>query len=292
MTDNQRLLELEEEKRVLLERLASQEDMFKQATNYMENLQRELELSKATIEQQNQELEQKIQERTEELTVSNTELNTLLYRASHDLKAPLCTTMGLLNLARTSADKEEMLGYMDMIKDPLKRLDKILGELAFVGGLKDEQAQIAKVDIDYVVKKAINECCKQFPEGTARFELDIHLNEEVYTDKYLLGIVIKNIVSNSLTFYKDGRTPIVKISAVVLAEKFQLTIEDNGEGIRPEMQAKIFNMFYRGSVKSAGSGLGLYAVQKALKQLNGNIIVESKLNVGTKMTVLLPMEKQ
>lgn len=84
----------------------------------------------------------------------------------------------------------------------------------------------------------------------------------------------------------------MKISAVVLAEKFQLTIEDNGEGIRPEMQAKIFNMFYRGSVKSAGSGLGLYAVQKALKQLNGNIIVESKLNVGTKMTVLLPMEKQ
>jgi signal transduction histidine kinase len=115
---------------------------------------------------------------------------------------------------------------------------------------------------------------------------------EVISDPTRMKIIVKNMMSNAVKF----STPIkpeqwIRISVLRVDGNFQLIIEDNGEGIRKDLANKIFDMFYRASEKSKGSGLGLYIVKEMVDKLEGTIKVNSTYGEGSQFIVELPDHK-
>jgi two-component system, sensor histidine kinase len=106
---------------------------------------------------------------------------------------------------------------------------------------------------------------------------------EISNDKTRLKIILNNILANAIKYQKKipGHRPRIKISSKHHRNRIVIDIEDNGEGIHPEIQSKIFNMFFRGNHSSKGSGLGLYIAREAAEKLNGNISVQSEYGKGT-----------
>lgn len=113
-------------------------------------------------------------------------------------------------------------------------------------------------------------------------------NLTFYSDQNLLKIILKNLIENSLIFSDISRDITVKVSARKKRSSIYLCVEDNGEGIESDIRPRIFDLFYRGSQKSKGNGLGLYLVKKAVEKLNGSIELESEVNKCTKFTIILP----
>jgi signal transduction histidine kinase len=135
-----------------------------------------------------------------------------------------------------------------------------------------------------------------FPEvnyiaGANQVKLDIHTQGEgeFYSDEFRVNIILNNIIANAARYTRsEAEDKFIKVDILVSQENASITIADNGDGIPEEHMPKIFDMFFRGSEKATGSGLGLYIARQAADALGGTISVESNQNQGTVFTVTLP----
>jgi len=119
--------------------------------------------------------------------------------------------------------------------------------------------------------------------------IDASANTILHSDKTRLYIIFNNIISNSFRYYKNYiKDPYINIKLIVNESKAQIIIEDNGIGIKPDRISKIFDMFYRATSTSNGSGLGLYIAKESIIKLEGTISVESEFERGTKFTLNIP----
>jgi signal transduction histidine kinase len=111
----------------------------------------------------------------------------------------------------------------------------------------------------------------------------------LFSDAIRLSIIFNNLISNSIKYrHPRKEKSFFSVSIKVYSEKAVITVEDNGIGIGEKYLDKIFNMFFRATEKSEGSGLGLYIVKEALDKLKGCIKVESIINNGTKFIIEIP----
>ncbi|MBI3481584.1 MAG: HAMP domain-containing histidine kinase, partial [Bacteroidetes bacterium] len=114
-------------------------------------------------------------------------------------------------------------------------------------------------------------------------------NEPFFCDKRRLMIIFNNLISNAINYQNPlEKEPFIKVEINTTLENSCIKIHDNGIGIDAEKIEKIFNMFYRGSSNSTGSGLGLYIVKEIIDKLNGSIEVSSSKNNGTTFTLTIP----
>ena len=115
-------------------------------------------------------------------------------------------------------------------------------------------------------------------------------NEIVFLgDRNRIQIILNNLLANAIRYRHPARKPEVVVEAILKGQFVQITVKDNGLGINDKHIGKIFEMFYRTSDTSAGSGLGLYIVRETIKKLNGSIDVLSQINEGTTFTIVLPL---
>lgn len=124
-----------------------------------------------------------------------------------------------------------------------------------------------------------------------KVRIDIAIDKKILldTDVNRLKVVINNLLSNAYKYHQfDKHDPYIRIAASEKGQTIIMTIEDNGQGIAPEHHVRIFEMFYRASESSDGSGLGLYIVKETLDKLNGSISVTSTVGEGTEFIVTLP----
>ena len=118
-------------------------------------------------------------------------------------------------------------------------------------------------------------------------------NEIVFLgDRNRIQIILNNLLANAIRYRHPARKPEVVVEAVLKGQFVQITVKDNGIGINEKHIGKIFDMFYRTSDTSSGSGLGLYIVRETIKKLNGSIDVVSHVNEGTSFTIVLPLMYQ
>lgn len=137
---------------------------------------------------------------------------------------------------------------------------------------------------------AIYEDLKFSAESTMQFIMEIQEPAIITSDKARLNALLKNIIGNAVKY----RRTTINDSFVKFVMKHQrnsivMEVSDNGMGIAEKSISKIFDMFYRGTSSSMGTGLGLYITKEILNKLGGRVAVESKLNEGTKMTITLPI---
>lgn len=232
------------------------------------------------------EIEREKQNYQKQLEEKNKDLNTLIYKITHDLRGPVCSILGLTEIARKDLEENE---YIVKIAESALKLDTIL--ISLMDTMYNREASVSNDKINF--KSIINEIRSKFqfiePYKDVKIEFSSKGKKPFYSDLKIITSILQNIIENSCK-YKDHsmKTPVVRIEITITDENALLTISDNGIGIPSEIQNKVFDMFYRGNLDSRGSGLGLYLVKTGIEKLKGKISMESVLKKGTKFDILLP----
>ncbi len=222
-----------------------------------------------------------------ELEKTNDELNRFIYSISHDLRSPLASVLGILNLANMEKSVDDPNGYMDMIEKCVKRMDGfILKVIEYYKSIRVEN-EITDVYFEDLLHDSVEMCKMQNPN--VEFDMSIRQPVSFKADKFRLAVIINNLISNAVKYQKpDAVYPMVKISIDVDEQHAFMIIEDNGTGILQDHLNKLFKIFFRGDYKVTGVGIGLYIVKEALQRIGGDITVQSDYGVGTIFKVTVP----
>ncbi len=220
----------------------------------------------------------------------NRELDRFFYSASHDLKVPLLDIKGAINSAMSEFDEERVLAYFEILKQRADKLDHFLQDVIDYARNSQTDLRLESVNIGQLLNAVIDNFTFIKGADKIRFIKDVPQNLEAEVDRVRLIIVLNNILSNSIKYHRlEQPEPFVRISARHEDGKLLLAIEDNGQGIEEDLLPKIFNMFFRGTNQSKGSGLGLYIVKETLDRMNGTIQVVSKYGAGSKFILKVPV---
>jgi len=222
------------------------------------------------------------------LVRTNEELDSFVYSVSHDLKAPLSSMLGLINLM--TQEKPENLGiYLDKMRSSIKKLDVFIKDIIDYSYNTRKTASVEEISLKSIFEES-HEQYKYLPNADF---VAVHTNwnqtTPFYSDQRRLKIIFNNIISNAINYCNpQAEKSFIRISTETVDDSILIIFEDNGIGIGSEHLNKVFEMFYRATDLSAGSGLGLYIVKEAVQKLNGIINVTSTLNVGTTFKIQIP----
>ncbi|HEY9048526.1 MAG TPA: HAMP domain-containing sensor histidine kinase [Ohtaekwangia sp.] len=241
-----------------------------------------------TVEASLQNREKQILEKNKILTKTNEELDRFIYSTSHDLRAPLNSIEGLINLSEHTTDPEDLRTYHQMMRDRIRKLENVLTNISQYSKNAKLEVEKKHINLREYVNLALYDIRYMEAANRVRVEVDIPDNLTIDTDPMRLSIILNNLISNACKYSDQGKTdPYVAIRAIVTPPKTTITISDNGEGIDEVQQPRIFSMFYRGTTRSTGSGLGLYLVKEAVEKLGGTITLSSVPGQGATFTVVL-----
>ncbi len=228
-----------------------------------------------------------LSESNEALKKKNSEMDRFIYSASHELRAPLTSILGLLEVSRFETENTQLLEYFDMINTTINKLDATLKNMTSIARNVHSQINNQPIELENLFKNTIHSM-KHF-SGDIDISYDFNLQDSFYNDKDRLKIILENLLSNAIK-YADKNKPqkyiILKVNAS--REGLEFTIEDNGIGIDNIYHSKVFDMFFRASNAAPGDGLGLYVVKEILDNLKGTIQLNSKLGKGSIFKVFLP----
>lgn len=217
------------------------------------------------------------------------DLNIFIYQVSHDIKGPLTSIIGLTNLALKESNSPEHRNYFSMIAQSTKRLDNTLNALLDIIVITQGKLKYQPVDLGREVDEIKKNLAYLPNYQKVRFNEAISITQELVADRAMLITIMQNLLSNAIN-YADLRheSPVVNFQAVQEDGMVKIVVEDNGVGIAPALHGKIWDMFFRASESSKGSGLGLFIVRNAVERLNGEIYLHSEPGRGSRFIVTIP----
>lgn len=250
----------------------------------------QLQMANAHASKLNSALEQKVIDRTYELELTLKELDTFLYRSSHDIRRPLSTLLGLENIAKEQTNDAALLGLFDMVGEATRNMDSMLLKLQMAYELAQQEVEFEKVAMADIVMDQVERFRKKIKNGDITLESNTKNSIPLLSNAKLITIIIKNLIENAVNFTKNlpSEKTRIRIKILYLEKELQLIVKDNGIGIQTEYVSRIYEQYFKGTQLSKGNGLGLYLVVKALKKLKGTIQVESTFGIGTTFTITLP----
>lgn len=233
--------------------------------------------------------EQQLTDKNEELEKANRELDRFVYSASHDMRAPLTTLLGLINLAKLSNNLDELREYHDMMTNRIRTLEGFIREVIDYSRNSRLEVNWTNIDLSVLVKEVFDELEFSANQNNVKLDLPFESNIEIFCDRRRLKVVLINLIENAIKYHdKNKSSSFVRVRFEVANEELIVRVSDNGIGIKSEFQEKIYKMFFRATERSEGSGLGLYIVNETLEKMNGRIICYSDEGIGTKFEFRIP----
>ena len=231
-----------------------------------------------------------LRERNRELEKAYAELEKFVYSASHDLRAPLASVLGIVKVAQMEElEKEEYGDYMNKIETSVSKLDILLQNIISYYRSSRLEKSAVEVDFNKLVKQTIESFEFYEHAGNIEFDIQTEQNNPFIGDETRIQIVLNNVISNAIKYQRpEEPSKKVGINVTISPQQAYIEIVDNGLGIATEEQENIFSMFYRSAVKNAGSGIGLYIVKETLNKISGSINVESNLGEGSRFIIQIP----
>jgi len=251
----------------------------------------QLRLNEELKDSANRQLEQKVSERTKELETKNKELDAFVYKASHDLKGPLNSIVGLATIGMMENDLSKSREYFKHTCDTAKRLQSTIVDLLSLTKVKEAVVMKHPVDINKLLDEVIENFAHDDEYAKVGITKKIEADKTVVTDEGLIRSILQNLVENGLK-YRDPRKEKQTLD-IFLKNKnghFIVQVSDNGLGIPDTAKEKVFDMFFKINPKSNGSGLGLHILKTAVQKLGGDIELESNWGKGTTFKIKLPNE--
>ncbi|EAY27694.1 response Regulator Receiver Signal Transduction Histidine Kinase [Microscilla marina ATCC 23134] len=250
----------------------------------MESLQKELKLTNAT-------LEDRIRERTLKLQEVNEELDRFLYRSSHDLRRPLTTLLGLVEIANITLADNEARELFAQVRLTAVQMDHLLKKLQMVSEINQSSAEVTKpMNIERIMAKIKKRFSGLLQKKSINFKFTHSLPEEVNYHPFFLEVILFNVIENSVVF-AQAQAPWIEVSITLEKNSLKIVVKDNGLGIDEKYLATVLNMYFRANEQSQGNGLGLYVAKKAIDKMKGKIYIDSKLDKFTEVTIMLPYKK-
>lgn len=229
----------------------------------------------------------KIEQKNLELITVNKELDRFVYSASHDLRSPITSLKGLIEIAISEEDPEELKNYLNLMNQSLTRQDQFISDIIDYSRNKRLDSHNEIINLN----EAIDEVIAQHKHIKEVNEIKIHKQiaiNEVYTDGLRLKIILNNLVSNAIKYSdKQKNSKFIKIKTHKDDNHLKIEVADNGIGIKEDTLDKVFDMFFATNT-NLGSGLGLYITKEAVENLNGVISVKSIIDKGTTFLVTIP----
>lgn len=223
-----------------------------------------------------------------QLRKTNKELDNLIYSTSHDLRAPVASVLGLINVARIDTTDPKSLEFLRLIEGRIQKLDLVIGDILNLSKVKKTELRYEKVDFNALFADSMADV--KFLESGKKIEIRYleSPGNSFIGDYGLTKMVLGNLLSNAVKYHSPTRPdPYIEVQFEKAADHVTFVVADNGEGIDAEHHKKIFDMFYRASEKSQGTGLGLYIVKETLARIGGSVEVKSRKGTGTTFKITL-----
>lgn len=224
----------------------------------------------------------------EELRIRNTELDNFVYKVSHDLRAPLSSVLGLAHLAAMPGNRDDLSNYVKLMGEKAMQLDHFISDVLSHSKNLKMDISVDRVEIREIIDKTFNDLNYLTGANDVRKEVFVS-GSELYSDQWRIGEIFRNLISNAIKYRRlHVSNALVRVDVRVTPEHCEIMVEDNGIGVEESLAPRIFEMFFRASDRSDGSGLGLYIVKNAVDRLGGTVEVKSKAMEGTRFRILVP----
>ncbi len=235
------------------------------------------------------EIEKRLIEQNQELTKVNNEIDRFVYRVSHDLRAPIASILGLINIARYETCLDKIMEYLTLQEKSMLKMDGFIQEI--IDFSKNSRLQISKDPIDFkLLVSKVFEAQSHTPNvQLVALQSTINQTGVLISDQHRIYVIFNSIVMNAIRYANlKQKKPWVKITVSVSPKEVVVTVKDNGIGIHEKHLNHIFDMFYRANDINPGSGLGLYVAKETAQKLGGHITLSSTLGEGTCFNIVLP----
>jgi signal transduction histidine kinase len=224
---------------------------------------------------------------SKELEVTHNELDQFVYRASHDLVAPLKSVRGLINLAKHEPTSKVVEEYHHLMEVSILKLEEFIKNIMEYSVNSNLKLTYEMVELERFTSELLNDI--QFYPGFSEIEVKTTFDvKELYSDRRRLHIILSNYITNAIKYHDFARKPEIIVSSEEVDSGVLIKVIDNGPGIETEHLDKVFDMFYRARQDSKGSGLGLYIVKESAEIIGAKVWIESKWRQGTAAFLLIP----
>jgi PAS domain S-box-containing protein len=238
----------------------------------------------------NQDLEQRVTKRTEQLEAANRELEAFSYSVSHDLRAPLRHINGFVEILQSTSEtlSEDDRELLKTIADSAKHMGKLIDDLLSFSRMGRAELRFVPVKLDGTVQEALNELRSELQHR--KVEMHVGPLPTVQGDPVMLRQVFINLLSNALKYSRDRHPAIIKVSAEETETEYVISISDNGVGFDPEYAHKLFGVFQRlhSPQEFEGTGIGLAIVRRVIARHDGRVWAEGEVNRGATFYIALP----
>lgn len=225
--------------------------------------------------------------KNENLVIVNRELDRFVYSASHDLRSPITSLKGLIEITSLEDDVTQIRSYLKMMHHSLARQDQFISDIIDYSKNKRKEIIVEPVSLKELFNEAILQLMHIENANRIKFTQE-HLVDQIESDGLRLKIIINNLISNAIKYSDSSKQEMfISIKTYFCDGLNKIEVSDNGIGINDKDIKNIFEMYF-GTNKNKGSGLGLYIVKEAVENIKGNISVISESTVGSKFIVTIP----
>lgn len=266
----------------------------------LEKKNEQLADAQITIQKQNDvlkniniDLDKKVRERTVELNRSNNELekavkdlDQFIYKTSHDLRGPIATMQGIINLGVIDAGDDRSKEYFNTLHKVSNNLNNVLFRLIEVHETYQKKPILEFLDPMQEIMETTNRVSQFSIETDITIITELQANGQWNSDKVLFNLIIENMLRSAM-LYKDRGESTIKIKTAYNKDNLKILFEDNGFGIQPGDEDKVFNIFFKGSPRPGGTGLEVYTAKIAVEKLGGSIKLRKPLK-NTIYEIILP----
>jgi PAS domain S-box-containing protein len=226
-----------------------------------------------------------------ELRKKTKDLELLLYRSGHDLRAPFTSLDGLIDLLKHEIKEESALELIGMVEKVLNDGKRLIDNLSASSLMLNNSSKKEQIDFNELVNHTLNNL--NHIDGFKNISININIPKEFkfISNRQLLRSIIQNLLQNAIKYqrpFNTEHTPFIIINAFRYKDGIKISIKDNGNGIKKNELDKVFDLYYKSNTTVGGTGLGLYITKSAVEQLNGEISVTSILKKETQIDILLP----
>ncbi len=226
-----------------------------------------------------------------ELRKKTKDLELLLYRSGHDLRAPFTSLEGLIDLLKHEIKTESASELIEMVEKVLNDGKRLIDNLSASSLMLNNSSKKEQIDFNELVNQTLINL--NHIDGFKKISININIPKEFkfISNRQLLRSILQNLLQNAVKYqrpFTTEHTPFIIINAFRYKDGIKISIKDNGNGIKKSELDKVFDLYYRSNTTVGGTGLGLYITKNAVEQLGGEISVTSILKKETQIDILLP----
>lgn len=257
----------------------------------------ELATAKQIIEDHNRFLDKLVEDKTkqlvdtnEQLVKVNDELDNFIYKTSHDIRGPLASLKGMVNLAIMDVKDDKALGYLTKLDLTAEKLNMILTRLLIVNRINHAELKPETIHFEPIIQEILTLEVKKGIPPKIKVDYEVAPDTHLVSDKDLIRLILENLIDNAVKYYNDSERveSFVRIHVGMENGLATARVMDNGVGISKMNRDKIFQMFVRASERSDTGGIGLYLAKLATEKVGGEISLISTDEQYTEFIVQFP----